>query len=86
VLGGGVVVMFGMVAAAGLNMLAEVEMTSRNMVIIAIALSIGLGLNAEPEALQHLDDTLRILLTSGILPVAFIAVFLNALLPDERKD
>lgn len=85
VLGGGVVVMFGMVAAAGINMLSDVRWNRRNMVIFAVSLSVGLGLQLVPEALQHLDQTLRVLLTSGILPAAFLAVVLNAFLPDEDE-
>ena len=54
VLGGGVIVMFGMVAAAGMNVLSEVKMTRRNMVIIAISLTAGLGLNLVPTAVQYL--------------------------------
>jgi hypothetical protein len=50
VLGGGVIVMFGMVCAAGVNMLSEVNWNRRNMVIFATALSISLGLQLEPEA------------------------------------
>ena len=83
VLGGGVIVMFGMVAAAGVNMLSDVTWNRRNMVIFAVALSIGLGLQLEPSALQHLPKTLQILLTSGLLPSAFIAIVLNLLLPEE---
>jgi xanthine permease len=83
VLGGGVIVMFGMVVAAGINMLSDVDWTRRNMVIFAVALSLGLGLQLEPSALQHLPETPRILLTSGLLPAAFIALFLNLLLPEE---
>ena len=45
VLGGGVIVMFGMVAAAGMNMLTEVKMSRRNMIIISVSLAVGLGLN-----------------------------------------
>ncbi len=86
VLGGGVIVMFGMVVAAGISMLADVHWNRRNMVIFAVAISIGLGLQLEPGALQHLPDTLRILLTSGLLPAAFIAIVLNLLLPDELAD
>ena len=54
VLGGGVIVMFGMVAAAGLNVLTEVKMNRRNMVIIAVSLAAGLGLNLVPTAVQYL--------------------------------
>lgn len=83
VLGGGVIVMFGMVAAAGLSMLADVKWNRRNMVIFATALSIGLGLQLVPEALQHLPGTLKILLTSGLLPAAIIAIVLNLVIPEE---
>ncbi|MGB0965206.1 MAG: uracil-xanthine permease family protein [Litorivicinus sp.] len=81
VLGGGVIIMFGMVVAAGVNMLAEVRWDARNMSILAIALTMGLGLKQVPQALQHLPDTLQILMTSGLLPVAFLAIILNLALP-----
>jgi len=83
VLGGGVVVMFGMVCSAGVNMLSDVNWNRRNMVIFATALSVGLGLQLVPDALQHLPGTLKILLTSGLLPAAFIAIVLNLLLPED---
>ncbi|CAA6814396.1 MAG: Uracil-xanthine permease, partial [uncultured Thiotrichaceae bacterium] len=57
VLGGGVIIMFGMVAAAGINMLSDVDWDRRNMMIFAISLAVGLGLQLEPEALQHLPGT-----------------------------
>ena len=83
VLGGGVIVMFGMVAAAGISMLSDVNWNRRNMVIFAIALSLGLGLQLEPSALQHLPATIKVLATSGILPAALIAIVLNLVLPEE---
>jgi NCS2 family nucleobase:cation symporter-2 len=86
VLGGGVIVMFGMVAAAGISMLSDVNWNRRNMVIFAVALSIGLGLQLEPGALQHLPQTPKILLTSGLLPAAFIAIILNLVLPQELEE
>jgi NCS2 family nucleobase:cation symporter-2 len=83
VLGGGVIVMFGMVASAGVSMLSDVTWNRRNMVIFATSLSIGLGLQLVPEALQHTGKTVQILMTSGLLPAAVIAIVLNLLLPDE---
>ena len=83
VLGGGVIVMFGMVAAAGVNMLSGVNWNKRNMVIFATALSVGLGLQLVPEALQHVPSTLKILLASGLLPAAVIAIVLNLMLPED---
>jgi len=83
VLGGGVIVMFGMVCASGVNMLSDVNWTRRNMVIFAISLSIGLGLQMEPSALQHLPGTAKILMTSGLLPAAALAIILNLILPEN---
>lgn len=86
VLGGGVIVMFGMVAAAGVNILADVVWNRRNMMIFGIALSVGLGLQLQPDALQHVPDTYKVLLTTGLLPAALIAIILNKLVPQERTE
>ncbi len=83
VLGGGVIVMFGMVCASGVNMLSDVTWNRRNMVIFAISLAIGLGLQLEPSALQHMPATAKILLTSGLLPAAGLAIILNLVLPED---
>lgn len=83
VLGGGVIVMFGMVAAAGMNVLSEVKMTRRNMIIIAISLTTGLGLNLVPSAVQYLPGVWKTLATSAVAPTAFLAIVLNLLIPEE---
>jgi xanthine permease len=83
VLGGGVIIMFGMITAAGIRMLSEVNWNRRNMVIFAVSLSVGLGLQQVPEAVQHLPDTLRVLLTSGLLPAAVLSIILNIILPEN---
>jgi NCS2 family nucleobase:cation symporter-2 len=86
VLGGGVIVMFGMVVAAGISMLSDVRWNRRNMVIFAIALSLGFGLQLEPDAVQHLPEALMVLATSGILPAAIIAITLNLILPEDTEE
>ena len=83
VLGGGVIVMFGMVVSAGVSMLSDVQWNRRNMVIFAISLSVGLGLQLEPKAVQYLPDSLGVLMTSGLLPAAVLAIVLNLVLPKE---
>lgn len=81
VLGGGVIVMFGMVAAAAVSILSDVVWTQRNMLIFGLALSTSIGLELEPQSVGHLPETLRIMLTSGVLPAALIAVVLNLVVP-----
>ena len=81
VLGGGVIVMFGMVAAAGVSILSEVKWNRRSLMIFAVSLSVGLGLQLVPSALQHLSGTAKVLMTSGLLPAAVLAIVLNLVLP-----
>jgi len=83
VLGGGVILMFGMVVSAGINMLAGVNWSRRNMMILATSMSVGLGLQAVPKSMQHLPDTLEMLAVSGLLPVAVLAVVMNLVLPED---
>jgi len=83
VLGGGVVGMFGMVVSAGINMLSDVHWNRRNMIILAMSLSVGLGIQAVPKSMQHLPDSLEMLMVSGLLPAAAISVILNLLIPKD---
>jgi xanthine permease len=86
VLGGGVIVMFGMVASAALAMLSAVDWNQRNMLVFGVSLSLALGLQLEPDAVAHLPETARILMTSGVLPAAVMAIVLNLVLPRETAD
>ena len=86
VLGGGVIVMFGMVASAGLNVLAEEKMTRRTMIIIAVSLAFGLGLNLVPTAVQYLPGVVKTLATSAVAPTALMAIALNLILPKDEVD
>jgi len=83
VLGGGVIVMFGMVVSAGINMLSDVNWNRRNMIILAMSLSVGLGIQAVPTSMQHLPDSFEMLMVSGLLPAATISVILNLLIPKD---
>ena len=75
--------MFGMVVSAGVNMLSTVNWSRRNMIILAMSLSIGLGLQAVPKSMQHLPDSIEMLMVSGLLPAALISVLLNLLIPED---
>jgi xanthine permease len=81
VLGGGVIVMFGMIGAAALSILSRVEWNQRNMLIFGFSLSVAFGLQLVPEALQHVPETARLLLASGVLPAAALAIVLNLVVP-----
>ena len=79
VLGGAGIVMFGMVAATGIRILADVDYkTSRNNLFV-VAISIGFGMIplVAPNFFQHLPKALAPLLHSGILLAGIVAVLLN---------
>ncbi|GAB3452131.1 uracil-xanthine permease family protein [Massilia terrae] len=81
VLGGAVMVMFGAVAAAGINILASVTLDRRALLIIAVSLALGLGVSQVPEFLAHIPNALRHVLESGVATGGICAVLMNWFLP-----
>ena len=81
VLGGAAVVMFAMVAAAGVRLLAESRLDRRDLLIIAVSVGVGQGIVAAPDIVAGVTEQLRVLLETGIVPAGFLAVVLNLVLP-----
>ena len=97
VLGGAGLVMFGMVAATGIRILARVDYGLRhNLLIIAISIAVGMIPLVAPTFFAQVPKWLAPLVHSGITLAAISAMLLNALFngggsdadaePDERKD
>lgn len=82
VLGGAAMVMFGAVAAAGINILAGVTLDRRALLIIAVSLALGLGVSQVPEFLVHMPAAVRNVLESGVATGGLCALILNWFLPD----
>lgn len=85
VLGGAGVVMFGMIASAGLKIIKECDLNQRAMLIIAVSLSLGIGLPAVKEIAETMPGQLGLLLKSGLVPAALAALLLDAILPGKPK-
>ncbi len=79
VLGGAGIVMFGMVAATGIRILAGVDYKANrnNLFIVAIAVGFGMIPLVAPEFFKELPKSFSPILHSGILLTAFAAVLLN---------
>lgn len=79
VLGGAGIVMFGMVAASGIKVLARVDFHNnmRNLYIVAISIGIGMIPVVSPKFFGRLPHELAPLLESSILLTAISAVILN---------
>jgi xanthine permease XanP len=84
-LGGATLILFGMVAAAGIKILAGVPMNRRNVVILATSLGVGLGVTFVPEITQALPTMARNALSSGIATGGMCALLMNIVLPGERQ-
>ncbi|WP_280547156.1 nucleobase:cation symporter-2 family protein [Halomonas sp. 11-S5] len=85
VLGGAVVIMFGMIASAGIKMLSHINFNRRNMVIIGVSLSAAIGLPAQEGLYAELSDNLQAIIESGLIPGALCAIVLNLILPREDR-
>ena len=85
VLGGAVMVMFGAVAASGINILSGVVLDRRALLIIAISLGLGLGVAQVPQILEHLPELFRNIFSSGVATGGIAALILNIVLPETKK-
>jgi len=80
VLGGAALVMFGMVAATGIRILARVDYASRyNLLIIAVSIAVGMIPLVAPAFFAQLPKWMGPLMGSGITLATVSAVLLNAL-------
>jgi len=78
VLGGAMLVMFGMVAVQGIRMLQQVDFhNDKNLLVAAISIGLGLGVTVQPQIVQFLPKTIQLLFGSGILMASLSAVLLN---------
>jgi NCS2 family nucleobase:cation symporter-2 len=84
VIGGATLVMVGMVAVAGIKILSKEELTNKKTLILAVSLSLGIGLSASPDVLASLPYTLEMLFSSGITTGCLSAIILNLVLPEKK--
>lgn len=84
VLGGVGIVMFGTIAAAGIKTLSTVEINNRNLLIIATAIGLGLGVTFRPEFISKLPEALKMIFSSGISTGTIVALILNKVLKEEE--
>ncbi|WP_449405663.1 solute carrier family 23 protein [Massilia phosphatilytica] len=87
VLGGAGLVMFGMVAAAGIRILTRASgTTARDLYIVALSIGFGLIPLVAPRWAQQMAHSLHPLLESGILLTAVAAVALNLFLTEPATS
>ena len=77
VLGGLALMMFGLVAVAGIRLLMTAGMGQREGVIVALSMGVGLGLPTQPTLLASLPEFASALLSSGISAGGLTALVLS---------
>lgn len=85
VLGGAGLIMFGMIASAGMSGMRKTEPSARNNLIFTIAVVCGLTVVFRPGILDQLPDTIKIMFSSGITTGTLAAIILNTLLPNNNE-
>jgi NCS2 family nucleobase:cation symporter-2 len=88
VLGGAGLVMFGMVAATGIRILASVDYKGNRNNLFIVAISIGFGMIPliAPRYLQWMPHSIHPLIESGILLASISAVVLNLYFNGSNGD
>lgn len=82
VLGGAMVLMFGLITMAGVRILMTNGIRRREAVIAATSVGLGLGVAFEPDVFKQLP----VLFQNSISAGGIMAVVLNLLLPEDHTD
>lgn len=82
VLGGAMVLMFGLIAMAGVRIIMTNGINRREAVIAATAVGVGLGVAFEPDVFKLLPEVFRNAIAAG----GITAVVLNVILPRDGSD
>ncbi|WP_326623983.1 nucleobase:cation symporter-2 family protein [Streptococcus pyogenes] len=87
VLGGAMLVLFGIVALQGMQMLNRVDFQKNeyNFIIAAVSISAGLGFNGT-NLFTSLPETAQMFLTNGIVIATLTSVVLNLVLNGKDKQ
>ena len=86
VLGGCTIMMFGSILFAGFGMMAKSGFSQRNMIIVSLSLSVGLGFTQASDMFKIFPELVRTIFAENCVAVVFImAVILNLVLPKEKE-
>ena len=85
VLGGCTIMMFGSILFAGFGMLAKSGFSQRNMIIVSLSLSVGLGFTQTTGLFAIFPKIVQTVFAENCVAVVFLlAVLLNLILPKEK--
>ena len=86
VLGGCTIIMFGSIMFAGFGMLAKCGFNNRNMIIVALSLSVGIGFTQAPKMFAIFPQIIQSVFAENCVALVFlIAVVLDLVLPKSKE-
>ena len=86
VLGGCSIMMFGSIMFAGFGMMSRCGFSNRNMIIVSLSLSIGLGFTQASGMFTIFPQMFRTIFAENCVAVVFVlAVLLNLILPNKEN-
>lgn len=87
VLGGCTLIMFGSIVVSGLHMIAKCGYNQRNMLIVALSLSVGIGFTQVPDIFVIFPEIIKNVFAENCVAVVFLtAVILNLILPKRMEQ
>lgn len=87
VLGGCTLMMFGTIVTSGMQMITKCGFSQRNITIVALSLSIGLGFTQVPEIFNIFPQIVKTVFAENCVAVVFVvSILLNLVLPKEKKE
>lgn len=87
VLGGCTLIMFGSIVVSGLHMIARCGYNQRNLLIVALSLSIGIGFTQVPAIFAIFPNIIKNVFAENCVAVVFLtAVILNLILPKSMEE
>ncbi len=78
VLGGATLLMFGMVAAAGMRIIASTKIDRRAVLVLAISFAMGMSVELVPDILSQMPPVVKSIFSSGITTGGLTAMIANA--------
>jgi NCS2 family nucleobase:cation symporter-2 len=85
VIGGGGLIMFAMIFSSGAAIFQRgVSPTRRSLVILAVSMGLGLGVELRPDVLQEFSQGVRTFFGSGLITGGLTALALNLLFPETE--
>lgn len=85
VLGGITLVLFGLIASAGIRMINEVKLGHQEMLLVAVSLGLAFAISSQKELIATLPEILQAICSSSVATGGLVAIVMNGYLQLSSK-